>query len=80
MIQRGYRDELATGAERLADEALDKTLIGDLSDRADPLVQLFANLAIRQNKPMTIKEYVGLQKIATKAYQDRKSTRLNSSH
>ena len=69
MIQRGYRDELATGAERLADEALDKTLIGDLSDRADPLVQLFANLAIRQNQPMTIKEYVGLQKIATKAYQ-----------
>jgi hypothetical protein len=64
-----YSQRFVTGAERLADEALDKTLIGDLSDRADPLVQLMANLAITKNKPMTIKEYIGLQKIATKAYQ-----------
>lgn len=69
MITRGYNEELATGAARLTDEALDKTIINDLGDRADPLVALFANLAVTRNNPMTIKEYVGLQKLATKAYQ-----------
>lgn len=61
--------EAPTGVTRLADEGLEKTIYGELGEGTDPLIRLMAEIATRKSTPMTIKEYVGLQKLATRAMQ-----------